>query len=534
MLLEITTTHRPATDLGYLLHKNPARAQAFTLAFGTAHVFYPQATDDVCRACLLLDIDPIALTRGRVGGPAPVGFALQPYVNDRPFAASSYLSVAIAQVLRSALAGASKERTELALTAIPLTAIVPVVATPPGDNGALLTRLFAPLGYDVAVDSGEPLDPKFPTWGASPYARLTLTGTQTVSDLLSHLYVLLPALDGEKHYWEAPDEVDKLLRAGDGWLRTHPECDLIVRRYLRRRRSLFTEATARLLAADGGDDALETSEVEAGEVETGETGEAVEATNAVEEAAPAVAGDAAPATADDSAAAAVVTLHDQRLLAARDALITSGVRSVVDLGCGEGKLIALLLNAPQFARITGMDVSPRELSRARRKLRLEEIPRRAERVTLLQGSLAYRDARLAGHDAAAVVEVTSTEPTRATKRYGPFDAAVLMEVLEHIEPNRLPQVERNVFGSIRPRRIIISTPNADHNTVWDSLPQGAFRHSDHRFEWTRAQFEAWCRRNAEAYGYTVVFSGIGDVDLQGRGAPTQMAVFDLASGIVPG
>jgi len=506
MLLEITTTHQPATDLGYLLHKNPASGpQAFTLAFGKAHVFYPEATSERCRACLLVDIDPIALTRGRVGGPAPVGFALQPYVNDRPFAASSYLSVAIAQVYRSALAGASKERADLAQTAIPLVATVPVVPTPAGDDGALLTRLFAPLGYAVEVDSGEPLDPKFPEWGASPYARLTLTGTQTVSDLLSHLYVLLPALDGEKHYWEAPDEVDKLLRAGEGWLQTHPERELIVRRYLRRRRSLFTEATARLLAADGGD-APNTPEIEAGEAnEEGDASEDATQTAAL----PSKAAEGEAATAQNDAvegptnagSPAVVSLHDQRLLAARNALLASGARSVLDLGCGEGKLIELLLPAPQFARITGMDVSPRELSRARRKLRLEEIPRRAERVTLLQGSLAYRDARLAD-----------------------FDAAAVIEVIEHLEPFRLQAFERILFGELHPQTIVLTTPNRDYNTVFETLPAGKMRHSDHRFEWSQAEFAEWTHGVGVRNGYTAVLSGVGSASDE-HGAPSQMAIF---------
>src|ERR1700741_4748536 len=116
MLLTRTTTHRPATDLGYLLGKNPARAQSFDLGFGTAHVFYAEAEDEVCTAALLLEVDPVGLVRGRGRGEGAVG----QYVNARPYAASSFLSVALSRVMRSAMAGSSRERPELAETPIPL------------------------------------------------------------------------------------------------------------------------------------------------------------------------------------------------------------------------------------------------------------------------------------------------------------------------------------------------------------------------------------------------------------------------------
>ena len=121
MLLTLTTTHRPATDLGYLLHKNPARPQVFDLSFGKVHVYYPQADDERCTAALLMDVDPVHLVRNRKG-PAGEGFALEQYVNDRPYVASSFLSVVIAQVLGSALSGLCKQRPELAQTPIALEA----------------------------------------------------------------------------------------------------------------------------------------------------------------------------------------------------------------------------------------------------------------------------------------------------------------------------------------------------------------------------------------------------------------------------
>src|SRR6476659_9411270 len=126
MLLTITTTHQPATDLGYLLHKNPERLHSFELSFGKAHVFYPEAAPDRCTAALLLDVDPVGLVRNRKG-PSGEGGTLDQYVNDRPYVASSFLSVAIARVLGSALAGRSKGRPELTEVRMPLEAKISVL-----------------------------------------------------------------------------------------------------------------------------------------------------------------------------------------------------------------------------------------------------------------------------------------------------------------------------------------------------------------------------------------------------------------------
>jgi 3' terminal RNA ribose 2'-O-methyltransferase Hen1 len=223
MLLTITTTHQPATDLGYLLHKNPARLHSFALAFGEAHVFYPEATAERCTAALLLDVDPVGLVRNR-RGPAGEGGTLEQYVNDRPYVASSFLSVAISRVLASALGGRSKGKPELAATPIPLRAKISVLPCRGGER--FLRRLFEPLGYDVAAVK-HPLDEKFPEWGESQYYTVELSGQVRLQDLLTHIYVLVPVLDNEKHYWVGDDEVEKLLRHGTDWLASHPEKEAI-------------------------------------------------------------------------------------------------------------------------------------------------------------------------------------------------------------------------------------------------------------------------------------------------------------------
>ncbi|HTW95897.1 MAG TPA: 3' terminal RNA ribose 2'-O-methyltransferase Hen1 [Tepidisphaeraceae bacterium] len=467
MLLTLTTTHRPATDLGFLLHKNPARPQTFELAFGKAHVFYPEAAHDRCTAALLVEIDPVGLVRNR-RGPAGEGFALEQYVNDRPYAASSLLSVAIAQVFGSALAGTSRERAELAVTAIPL--IARVTALPCRGGEGLLRKLFEPLGYQV-IAQHHALDEKFPQWGEGPYFSVELSQTITLCQLLTHLYVLIPVLDNDKHYWVGDDEVEKLLRHGQEWLAGHPEKEQIVNRYLKHRQSLADAALARLMEGDP-EQRDATAQTQAGEEER------------VEE---------------------KISLNDQRQNAVMSALKSCGAASVLDLGCSYGNLLRRLLEEKQFERIVGLDVSHRALEIAAERLHLERMPeRQRKRIELWHGSLIYRDARLAGFDAAAVVEV-----------------------IEHLDEARLSAFERVLFEFARPKTVIVTTPNVEYNVRFETLAAGQFRHRDHRFEWTRREFETWGRAAAERFGYQVRFLLVGPEDAE-VGAPTQMGVFTLA------
>lgn len=489
MLLTISTTHQPATDLGYLLYKHPARVQAFELAFGTAHVFYPEATVERCTAALLLDIDPVGLVRRTAKNS---GFALAQYVNDRPYAASSFLSVAINQVYGSALAGTCRDRPELVEMSIPVEATVAVV---PSRGGAdLLMRLFAPLGYELTLVR-HPLDEQFPEWGESNYYTVTLRAQMRLQDLLSHLYVLIPVLDNDKHYYVGNEEVEKLLRHGADWLATHPEKALIAERYLRYQRSLQREALSRLVADEAPDlDAHEaTQDAEEAAVEAAI---AVESTMA--EPVEATVGPTANLPKERR-----ITLHDQRLIAVLGVLKMAGAQRVLDLGCGEGRLLALLLKESTFTEIVGVDVSHRALERAADRLRLDRLPaKRRERLTLLHGSLTYRDERLHGYDAAAVVEV-----------------------IEHLDSARLAAFAEMLFGAAKPQTVIITTPNGEYNVLWESLPAGQFRHRDHRFEWSRAEFAAWAAQIAEQFGYTIEeIAPVGPVDAT-VGAPSQMGVF---------
>jgi 3' terminal RNA ribose 2'-O-methyltransferase Hen1 len=464
MLLTISTTHRPATDLGYLLHKSPFRVHSLEQVFGKAHIFYPETTPERCTVALLLDIDSIGLVRNR-RGPSGEGYAMEEYVNDRPYVASSFMSVAIGRTLRTAMTGRSKERQELAETTLPFEAQITVLPCRGGES--VLRSLFEPLGYEVTAIR-HPLDEKFPEWGESRYFTVTLKAKTRLRDLLTHLYVLIPVLDDDKHYWVGDDEVEKLLRHGEGWLREHPERELITNRYLKHQKKLAREALDRLI----GDEEPAADEVAE--------------TNAREE----------------EAIEKPISLAEQRIGAVMAALRSAGATRVLDLGCGEGRLLRELLKDKTFAEIVGMDVSHRALEIAAQKLRVENLPTmQRERIHLIHGSLTYRDKRLAGYDAATVVEV-----------------------IEHQDPPRLAAFERVLFEFARPQTIVVTTPNVEYNVKFETLPAGKMRHKDHRFEWTRPEFQSWANTIVERFGYSVRFLAIGPEDSI-VGSPTQMGIF---------
>ena len=454
-----------AGDLGFLLHKHPDRHQVFDVSCGRAHVLYPEVSAERCTAALLLEVDPDALARLRGSRPDDA-FSLGQFVNDRAYATSSLLASAMHAVFRTAMAGRCDARQHLADAPLDLEVAVPALTCRGGAD--LARRLLAPLGWQVGA-SPIALDPLHPEWGEAPYVDLHLRGALRLADALSHLYVMVPVLDDAKHHWVTTDEVDKLVRAGAGWLADHPERALITRRYLKHQRSLVVDAAARL------------EEIEA--VAEGLDGAAVDVFDG-------------PTTA--------TPLWRLRLDAVLAALRAAGATAVADLGCGEGRLVAALLDDPRTTRVLGVDVSARELARAEKNLHLDRRgDRERARVELLQGSAVHRDERLVG-----------------------LDAIVLSEVVEHVDPERLPALVDAVFAAARPTTVVVTTPNVEHNARYErdgGLAPGQMRHADHRFEWTRAQMRSWAETVGAEHGYEVAFSGVGqdDPDL---GAPTQMAV----------
>lgn len=462
VLLTISTI-LSGTDLGFLLHKNPARLHSFDLPFGKAHVFYPELGPARSEAALLLEVDVVGMVRGRSETGAR---GLSEYVNDRPYAASSFLSVAIAQVFGTGMAGRSKERQELADQSHPFEALI--TALPCRGGSELLNNLFGPLGYAVEAKQYH-LDDHFPEWGPGPYYTVRIRNRVRLKDLLTHIYVLVPVLDADKHYWVGEAEVEKLLQKGEGWLAGHPERETIVRRYLRHDRNLTRAALSRLVQEESADpDSKEAVHFE-----------------------------------EEQAIEGPLRLWEQRISAILSALRAVSAKTVLDLGCGEGKLLKALLADRAFQRITGVDVSWKTLEHAARRLKLDELmPMQRARIELMRGSLVYRDKRLAG-----------------------FDAAVVAEVIEHLDAQRLATFERVLFEHARPRTVLITTPNAEYNPLFSPLPAGGMRHKDHRFEWTRSEFRRWAAGIAERFGYGVRFTPVGPEDPI-AGSPTQMGVFE--------
>jgi 3' terminal RNA ribose 2'-O-methyltransferase Hen1 len=458
MFLSIATSYQPATDLGFLLNKHPDRVHELELAYGKVLVFFPEASKTRCEAALVLDVDPVGLVRGKGQSDGLV----EQYVNDRPYAASSFLSVALNKAFRTAMNGVSSARQELAESDLPLEAVVTPLPMRGGEQ--VVRHLFEPLGWRIDLD---PIASPNGETTRKVYARLRLTGTARLSALLNHLYVLIPVMDDAKHYWVGDEEINKLLKRGEGWLEQHPAKELIVRRYLRHR-GLLARAALERLAPETQDEVLDPDE-------RGREEDALEAP---------------------------IRLNDQRMAAVVEALRAGGAKIIADLGCGEGKLLAHLLRERWSERLIGLEPAANELERAAKRLKLSMPGGPPEgRVSLLHGSLTYRD-----------------------ERWADADAAALVEVIEHLDPDRFPLVERVIFGEARPRIVVVTTPNAEYNVLFPNLSAGGLRHRDHRFEWSRAEFRGWAERISAAYGYCAEFSGIGAID-KAFGPPTQMVVF---------
>ncbi len=467
------TCHAPnAPELGHLLGKHPGSVFERAFSAGTVWVFYPEVAEDHLTITMVAEVDPVGLVRG----PASLS-SIDQYVNDRPYVASSLTSVALKVAFSSAMSGKTKQYEERLAEKVRWVVSLPVIACDAGES--LIKRIFEPLGYTVGV-TRLPLDPHFPAWGQADLYSVQLEGEQTVQDVLSHLYVLLPVLDNSKHYSVGDDEIDKLIDHGGAWLSSHPAREQITRRYLRFKRAFVDSALAQLVE----EDQKETAEAQIEDEKATEKEAEQKATSPLLE--------------------AVKSLHEQRLNAVMAAVREVGARSLADLGCGEGRLVSMALKESSLERILALDVSSDALKLAHRRLHLDSMPAALKaRLQLVQGSLLYRDQRLAG-----------------------FDVAALVEVIEHLDPPRLSAMERVIFEHARPRRVVITTPNREYNVRWESLGQ-KLRHSDHRFEWTRAECQAWAEHIATTYPYRVRWQGLGAEDAE-VGTPSQLLIFDHA------
>lgn len=456
MLLTITYRGKNAANFGFLLHKHPDRAQIFKMSFGQAYVFYPEVNEHLASCCLLIDINPLDLARGKE---LSKDRGLFNYVNDRPYVSSSFMCTAIAEIFSSAMNGRSEKMPELAASPLDLEAKLTML--PCRGTKELIEKLFSPLGYKVSYET-YPLDENFPQWGESGYINLTLRGTVRLSELLNHLYIFIPVFDRQKHYYMSEDEIDKLIRHGKGWLSSHPELQQIAERYFFKKRSYANEALNRLIE---NDDAAPLDDTDVSEQE------------------------------ED------VKLNTLRLNAVKTVLMKSEVHSVIDLGCGDGRLLSLLISEQQITKLAGTDVSSAALEKAKRSLRIDSLSEtKKNKLSIFHSSLTYRDSLIEG-----------------------YDAACLVEVIEHIEPSRLQSLERAVFEYASPSLVIVTTPNSEYNILY-KLTKNSMRHGDHRFEWTRQDFAKWTKKICDSYGYSVSITGIGAFH-EALGNPTQMGVF---------
>ncbi|MBE7194102.1 MAG: 3' terminal RNA ribose 2'-O-methyltransferase Hen1 [Gordonia polyisoprenivorans] len=427
----------PATDVGYLLHKHPDRVQRFPTSQGVATVFYPIADDDRCRVAM--HVDGIGIRPTRDSGTSR-------YVTAVPYEASTRMVVALGKVFGDALAGRCHQRPELVDRTWDLTVRAAAVPCPGGPDNVSAEDLFEPLGWTVEM-TREALVPV--EWGSSDHGVLTVRGSFRVVDALRHLAVLVPVLTRDKHYFVDDAEIEKLVRLGDSWLPAHPHAAAITRAYLKNLPGLAERAITMVSGAD------------------------------------------APAAGITDTRKRLSHNRTEEVLGL---LSASGARSVLDVGCGEGRLLAELAARTPIPRLAGVDVAADALHRAARRLEL------VRQVELWQSSLMYADPRCSG-----------------------YDAVVLMEVIEHIDRGRLPVAMASVFDDMAPATVVVTTPNREFNARY-GLAAGELRHPDHRFEFDRTEFADWCAEVSAEFDYTHVRGGIGDRDAE-AGSPTQYAVF---------
>lgn len=455
MLLTINYKGNNTQDIGFLFHKNPNRPQEFKLTYGKAYVFYPEVSNDSTTIALLLDINSLDLARGKEEGETK---GLFDYVNDRPFVSSSFMSSAIANVFGTAMSGRSKEKQELINENLNLT--VKIHMLPCKGDKEFINKIFEPLGYKVEIEKFLN-DEKFPEWGESKYVNVILKNSIPLKDLLKHIYVLIPVFDRQKHYYMANDEVNKLLKHGEGWIKEHPYSEYIIRRYFENKKRYINKF--KKLFKD--------------EVEIQEDEEAIEEKP---------------------------TLNKKRLDTVVETIKEYKGERILDLGCGEGRLIKLLLKDNEIEKITGVDVAISVLDKAKLRLKHEDLSEKLkDKLDLFQGSITYYDKRFLNHD-----------------------IVCLIEVIEHLDLNRLESLEKVVFELTHPKTIIVTTPNFEYNVNYENIGENSLRHGDHRFEWTEKEFINWANLVCNKYGYKVEFKYIGDYDEKGK-TPTQMGVFTL-------
>lgn len=464
MLFTLTCTGPHAPRLPELFNRNPQELHTVTLSAGRVHLFFPELTSERVTAAFLLDLEPAGVERRPRGGMhAPKLVA--DILHDRAYISSATLISALGPLLEPILEPCGKTARAGCQQSLPLEAHLHAVTCRRG-GVALLQRLFVPLGFELHA---EPLVPMAQQGGGSYVWQLVLKRECPLQVFLRHLYLLTAVMDDDAPEWEREDEAERLLTLGETWLSDHPEQAWILERGRSIRRRLLHPGLEPLLSMAGERPVDRLRALEPGLEARLEAG---------------------------------LNLVSRRLQAVVRVLEQQRISRVGDLGCGEGRLLKELLARPQFKRIVGLDVAVECLERASRRLRLDQLPEaQADRVQLLHGSVLYYDKRLEG-----------------------LEALTLLEVLEHIDPEKLPLVEEVLFEGLRPPLVIVTTPNQSFNGRLEGLLAGQLRHSDHRFEWTREQARRWAEGVSYRHSYRFQLEELGERDLE-VGAPTVMVIF---------
>lgn len=467
MIMTMTAENLSGDHLGYLLHKNPANLHRASLSFGEGYVFFEETGEDRARVCLIVDADPLAMVQGR----GDLGHADALYVNDRAYVPSSLLASAIIKFFGTALSGRCKERPDLVDKPLDLVVTLPSLA--PRARVNLVARLFEPLGYAVERLSSTQQISDEAASEASGYG-VKLSTTSTLRELLSQLVVLIPVLDyGGDHRWVDEADIEPFLRRVGSWLPDHPYASYIVMRAFKHQKHLIRSVIERYPSIE---DSLARI--------------------------PSAASEQWDDAQLEEMAQSPLSLNQQRFAAIESIIVSIHPSTLIDLGCGNGALIAYLAKKMRFDRLVGMDVSATVLERAKNRLaNLQLSVAQQKSIEFLQGSLLYADPRIKS-----------------------FDMALLIEVIEHVDPERLSALELQVFGLAAYQAIVVTTPNREFNRLYIGMSEHTRRHADHRFEWTREEFAGWASRMGETYGYDFEIDGIGSISPE-VGQPTQLAIF---------
>ena len=472
MQLAIKAIGEGAKMLSFLLSKNPQNRYDRIEKGHRVRFTYTVFSDSEVEAVIFVTPDPVELVKN-----SPDTYEITQYINDREFVVSSIFCAYIRSALGTALNGRPKEDyLDWAKHAFQLTISFGPVATDLPD--AAIKQLFEPLGYQIEIERGQAAY-HFQLKEKSSARFINLQGTLTVQNALRHLFVLIPVLDNYRHYFIDEREIEKLERYGEGWLADHPLKDLIIKRTLRFR-ELIDLVGVNLSQSDN----------------------------------PAQLANLVQSDADKEAITPEPTLKPQPVVRLNELRYQRVIKlvenlptreSIVDFGAGEGKLSVRLGFIPGVKEI--LAVEPTEKEQLRALKRFSEASHKEDFITPtpIWGSLFYYDEQLRAKD-----------------------VMILNEVIEHIAESRLPRVMGTIFGSYKPKVLIVTTPNLEYNTVYQM--EEKVRHKDHRFEWTRAEFAEWTHTLAGNYPYKVQLEGIGE-EVEGYGHPSQIAIFTRQGGI---